>query len=59
MTANLIAPPSAIAVIGLGNMGVPMGACLVMLGVGLMIIPMWMVSRHIDDLVDAMSHLFG
>ncbi|HWL94252.1 MAG TPA: hypothetical protein VNT79_12035 [Phycisphaerae bacterium] len=36
-----------------------MGACLVMLGVGLMIIPMWMVSRHIDDLVDAMSHLFG
>lgn len=36
-----------------------MGACLVMLGVALMIIPMWMVSRHIDDLVDAMSHLFG
>lgn len=36
-----------------------MGACLVLLGLGLMIIPMWMVSRHIDDLVDAMSHLFG
>ncbi|MFQ5503086.1 MAG: hypothetical protein ACE5EQ_12455, partial [Phycisphaerae bacterium] len=37
----------------------PMGACLVLLGAGLLIIPMWMVSRHIDDLVDAMSHLFG
>lgn len=36
-----------------------MGACLVMLGLGLMLIPMWMVTRHIDDLVDAMSHLFG
>ncbi|MFQ5411660.1 MAG: hypothetical protein ACE5EC_05160, partial [Phycisphaerae bacterium] len=37
----------------------PIGACLVLLGAGLLIIPMWMVSRHIDDLVDAMSHLFG
>lgn len=35
-----------------------MGACLVMLGLGLMIIPIWMVSRHIDDLVDAVTHLF-
>jgi hypothetical protein len=36
-----------------------MGACLVLLGVVLMILPMWMVGRHIHDLVDAMSHLFG
>lgn len=36
-----------------------MGACLVLLGLGLMIVPMWMVGRHIQDLVDAMSHLFG
>ena len=36
-----------------------MGACLVVIGVAIMIVPMWMVSRHIDDLVDAMSHLFG
>jgi hypothetical protein len=36
-----------------------MGACLVLLGVMLMILPMWMVGRHIHDLVDAMSHLFG
>jgi hypothetical protein len=36
-----------------------MGACLVMVGVVLMILPMWMMGRHIHDLVDAMSHLFG
>lgn len=36
-----------------------MGAGLVLLGLTLMTLPMWMVSRHIDDLVDAMSHLFG
>jgi hypothetical protein len=36
-----------------------MGACLVVLGVGLLIIPMWMVGRNIDALVDAMSWLFG
>lgn len=36
-----------------------MGACLVMVGVALMIIPMWMVSRHIDQLVDAVTYLFG
>lgn len=36
-----------------------MGACLVLIGLGLMIVPMWMVGRHIQDLVDAMSHLFG
>src|ERR1700688_1567738 len=33
MTANpAIVPPAAIAVIGLGNMGVPMGACLIKAG---------------------------
>ncbi|HVP10380.1 MAG TPA: hypothetical protein VMV94_04235 [Phycisphaerae bacterium] len=36
-----------------------MGAGLVLVGLALMILPMWTVSRHIDDLVDAMSHLFG
>jgi len=37
----------------------PMGACLVVMGLGLMILPMWMVGRHIHDIVDAMSHIFG
>jgi hypothetical protein len=36
-----------------------MGACLVLIGVCLMSLPMWMVGRHIHDLVDAMSRLFG
>ena len=36
-----------------------MGACLVLIGVSLMILPMWTVGRHIHDLVDAMSRLFG
>jgi hypothetical protein len=36
-----------------------MGASLVLLGVFLLILPMWMVGRHIQDLVEAMSHLFG
>ncbi|MFQ5422658.1 MAG: hypothetical protein ACE5F9_01625 [Phycisphaerae bacterium] len=36
-----------------------MGACLVVIGVGLLIVPMWLVGRHINDLVDAMLHLFG
>ena len=44
---------------GVSQLPSTMGACLVVLGVGLLIIPMWMVSRHIDALVDAMSHLFG
>ncbi len=35
------------------------GACLVVLGLGLMILPMWMVSRHINELVDAVTHIFG
>jgi hypothetical protein len=36
-----------------------MGAGLVLLGLGLMILPMWMVGRHIHDLVDAVSYLLG
>lgn len=36
-----------------------MGVCLVVIGVGLLIAPIWMVGRHIHDLVDAMSHVFG
>lgn len=35
------------------------GAALVVAGVTLMILPMWMVGRHIHDLVDAMTHVFG
>jgi hypothetical protein len=36
-----------------------MGVGLVLIGLALMILPLWTVGRHIDDLVDAMSHLFG
>lgn len=36
-----------------------MGACLVMVGAAIMLVPMWMVGTHIDDFVDAMGHLFG
>lgn len=36
-----------------------MGACLVIVGAAIMLVPMWMVGTHIDDLVDAMGHLFG
>lgn len=36
-----------------------MGACLVLVGLGLLTLPMWMVGRHIQDLVDAMCRLFG
>jgi hypothetical protein len=44
---------------GVAQLPSSMGACLVMVGVGLLILPMWMVGRHIQDLVDAMSHLLG
>lgn len=33
-----------------------MGACLVMIGLAMMMMPMWMVGRHIRDLVDAMTY---
>lgn len=36
-----------------------MGAGLVVVGVMLLIFPMWMVGRHIEDIVDAMTHIFG
>lgn len=36
-----------------------MSAGMVLAGVTLLLLPMWMVSRHVDDLVDAMLHLFG
>lgn len=36
-----------------------MGVGLVVAGITLLILPMWMVGRHIHDLVDAMFHLFG
>ncbi|MFO0973362.1 MAG: hypothetical protein U1A27_08000 [Phycisphaerae bacterium] len=35
------------------------GACLVMLGVSLLAVPIWMMGRHIQDVVEAMVHLFG
>ncbi len=35
------------------------GACMVMLGVGLLMLPLWMMGRHIQDLVDAVNHLLG
>lgn len=34
------------------------GASLVIVGVAMMILPMWMLTRHIDDVVDAMSNIF-
>lgn len=36
-----------------------MGVCLVVIAVALLIAPMWAFGRHIHDLVDAMSRLFG
>lgn len=36
-----------------------MGIALTTLGLGLLILPMWMLTRHVDDIVDAMTHLFG
>lgn len=44
---------------GVSQLPSTMGACLVVLGLGLMVLPLWTVGRHIDDLVDAMSRLFG
>ncbi len=35
------------------------GACLLLLGVALLTLPMWMMGRHIQDVVEAMVHLFG
>jgi|CXWL01.1.fsa_nt_gi hypothetical protein len=36
-----------------------MGACLVVIGLGLFLLPMCMVGRHIHDIVEAVSSLFG
>jgi hypothetical protein len=36
-----------------------MGSALVMVGLTLLLVPLWMVGRHIQDLVDAMTHLLG
>lgn len=35
------------------------GACMVILGIGLLALPVWMMGRHIQDLVEAVAHLFG
>jgi hypothetical protein len=35
------------------------GVCLVMLGIGLMALPIWMMGRHMQELVEAVIHLFG
>lgn len=36
-----------------------MGVCLVLIGAAMLIAPVSMLSRHIDDLVEVMSHLLG
>jgi len=35
------------------------GACLLLVGVALLTLPIWMMGRHIQDVVEAMVHLFG
>ncbi len=35
------------------------GAGLVFAGVGIAVVPMWLVTRHIQDLVDAVASFFG
>ena len=35
------------------------GVCLVLIGAALLIAPVSMLSRHIDDLVEVMSHILG
>ena len=37
----------------------PTGACLVMLGVSLLIVPLWMMSRHMDAIVEIFSRLLS
>lgn len=37
----------------------PTGACLVMLGVSLLIVPLWMMSRHMDAIVEVVSRLLS
>ncbi len=36
-----------------------MGVCLVLIGAAMLIAPVSMLSRHIDDLVEVMSHIIG
>lgn len=35
------------------------GACMLLLGVGMLSVPIWIVGRHIEELVEAVVHLFG
>lgn len=37
----------------------PTGACLVMLGVSLLIVPLWMMSKHMNAIVEIVSRLFS
>jgi hypothetical protein len=37
----------------------PTGACLVMLGVGLLIVPLWMMSRHMNAIVEIVSRILS
>lgn len=37
----------------------PTGACLVMLGVSLLIVPLWMMSRHMNAIVEIFSRLLS
>jgi len=37
----------------------PTGACLVMMGVGLLIVPLWMMSQHMNAIVEIVSRLLS
>ncbi|MBN1346913.1 MAG: hypothetical protein JXQ73_29760 [Phycisphaerae bacterium] len=37
----------------------PTGACLVMLGVGLLIVPLWMMSQHMNAIVEIFTRLLS
>ncbi len=44
---------------GLSLLPSPTGACLVVLGVGLLIVPLWMMSQHMSAIVEIVSRLFA
>lgn len=37
----------------------PVGTCLVMTGAAIALVPMWLLTRHVHDLVDVVASLFG
>ena len=44
---------------GMSLLPSPTGACLVMLGVGLLVVPLWMVSQHMNTIVEIFSRFFS